>query len=228
MTSSQNTEANEHRRPLASMLEHTLLGDKLDEAQVRRHVEEAKGLGVFGVCLPLAFIPLAKKLIAGAPLKLVTVIDFPLGKKSAEEKAQEAVTARMLGADEIDMVIDYQALIARNYHKVLNDLVVVKRQAHPLPVKVIVETSALNREQLVIAITLVALSGVDFIKTSTGFHKAGAKVDDITLMAALLPDRVKIKASGGIRDRASALAMIEAGASRIGSSKSRDILENTR
>jgi deoxyribose-phosphate aldolase len=209
---------------LASMIEHTLLGDNLDETSVKAHVDEAVALSVFGVCLPVAYVPLAKQQLKGTPLKLVTVIDFPLGRKSSREKAQEALSAQILGADEIDMVLDYQALIDKNYDKALDDLKAVVTQT-AVPIKVIVETSALNREQLSIACALVALSHAHFIKTSTGFHKAGADAHDIALMRALLPERVGIKASGGIRDRASALAMVNAGACRIGSSKSKHILQ---
>lgn len=215
-----------HDHHLSSMIEHTLLGENLSEAQVTSHINEALELDVFGVCLPLAWVPLAKKLINNAPQKIITVIDFPLGQKSAFAKADEACVAQELGADEIDMVLDYQALINKDYHKALADLqAVVKRVS--IPVKVIVETSALSREQLAIACALVALSKAAFIKTSTGFHKKGAQVEDILLMRALLPDSVLIKASGGIRDVLSATAMITAGATRIGSSKSKTILQGT-
>lgn len=209
---------------LASMIEHTLLGENIDEAQVIAHLNEARELGVFGVCLPMTFIPLAKKHLASTGIKLVTVIDFPLGQKSAQQKAHEALAAQILGADEIDMVMDYQALCHKNYEKALLDLKAVVTQT-AVPIKVIVETSALSKEQLSIACALVALSGAAFIKTSTGFHKAGAQMEDIVLMRSLLPDDIQIKASGGIRDRKSALAMVAAGASRIGSSKSRQILQ---
>lgn len=215
--------AQEDSVSLASKIEHTILGDDLDETRVMAVVDEAKTLGVFGVCLPVAFVPLARKRLSGTDIKIVTVIDFPLGKKSAREKALEAAAAEALGADEIDMVLDYQALCDRNYQKVLDDMVAVVN-ASTLPIKVIVETSALNRDQLAIACALVALSGAQFIKTSTGFHKGGARAEDIAVMRELLPKRVLIKASGGIRDRASALAMVHAGASRIGASKSSDIL----
>jgi deoxyribose-phosphate aldolase len=170
-------------------------------------------------------VPLAKKILADTSIKIVTVIDFPLGEKSATEKAAEAQIAVSFGADEIDMVIDYQALINKNYQKALDDLVAVVEASAPVPVKVIVETSALNREQLASAITLVALSKAAFIKTSTGFHKSGAKAEDIALMREMLPPQVAIKASGGVKDYQSALAMVRAGATRIGASKSRDILQ---
>lgn len=210
---------------LSSVIEHTLLGDGIDDDRVIKHVNEAKELNVCGICLPLAFVPLAKKLLTGSTIRIVTVIDFPLGAKNSDEKALEAQAAKLLGADEIDMVMDYQALIEGNYAKALNDIAAVVKQVRPLPIKVIVETSALNREQLAIACALVALAEAAFIKTSTGFHTGGAHVEDITLMRTLLPRSIRIKASGGIRDQASALAMINAGADRIGCSQSRQIIE---
>lgn len=210
---------------LASSLEHTLLGDGIDEARVVAHINEAINLGVLGVCLPLAFVPLAKKKLAGTDKILVTVIDFPRGQKSLHEKVEEARAAKIFGADEIDMVLDYQALINRNYEKVLEEMIAVVDAVSPLPIKVIVETSALNREELAIACALVALSKARFIKTSTGFHDKGAQLEDVKLMRALLPPRVLIKASGGIRNKEAAVAFLEAGASRIGTSKSKEILQ---
>lgn len=204
-----------------------MLGDTIDEALLIKHLNEARDLQVFGVCIPLAWVPLAKKHLSDTPIKIVTVIDFPLGRKSAREKAQEAHLAASLGADEIDMVLDYQALVEKNYDKALSDLVAVVQAADPVPVKVIVETSALNHDQLVAAITLVALSKASFIKTSTGMHKGGARAEDIALMRALLPETVHIKASGGIRDFTQASAMVMAGATRIGASKSREILQGS-
>lgn len=209
---------------LASMIEHTLLQGELDDKHIVAHVQEALSLKVYGVCIPLAWVPLAKKTALQTPLKIITVIDFPLGQKSGAQKTQEALVAKQLGADEIDMVLDYQALIDKNYHKALHDLIEVVNASAPLPVKVIVETSALSRDQLAIAIALVALANAAFIKTSTGFHKAGARVEDVTLMRALLPKHIHIKASGGIKDFSSAQALIQAGATRLGCSKSRTLL----
>lgn len=205
------------------MIEHTVLSGELNENRIKEHINEAIELDVFGVCLPLAWVPLAKKLLRDTDKKVVTVIDFPLGQKSSQEKADEAHAAFMLGADEIDMVLDYEAMCQKNYQKALADLKAVVERV-PTPIKVIVETSALNREQLAIACALVALSGAKFIKTSTGFHKGGAKAEDIRLMRSLLPQNVLIKASGGIKDFAAAKEMLDAGANRIGASKSKDIL----
>ena len=181
---------------LKDALEHTLLAQEIDEKRVLAHLDEARDLGVFGVCIPLAFVPLAKKHLADTAIKIVTVIDFPLGQKSAREKVLEAKMAKALGADEIDMVLDYEALIRKDYNKALDDLCAVVDEVSPIPVKVIVETSALNHDQLIAAITLVALSNAAFIKTSTGFHHGGAKAEDIALMRELLPQNIQIKSIG--------------------------------
>lgn len=218
--------SNVSREQLSAMIEHTILANDISEERMVAHLDEAKELKVFGVCIPVAWVPFAKKYLAATPIKIVTVIDFPLGQKSAEEKAEETKIAASLGADEIDMVLDYEALIAHNYEKALNDIKAVV-EASPVPIKVIVETSALDRTQLAAAITLVALAKAHFIKTSTGFHKAGAQAEDIALMRAMLPASVGIKASGGVKDFESALAMVQAGATRIGASKSRDILQSS-
>lgn len=212
------------RKLIAPRIEHTLLAPPIDETHIRHLVREALELQVCGVCVPLAFVPLAKKESMGSNLKVVTVIDFPMGTKSTKDKATEAMTAVALGADELDMVLDYQALIDRNYFKASADIAAVIEQAQGRLVKVIVETSALDHDQLVCAITLVASSQAAFIKTSTGMHKGGAKVENILLMRKLLPPHVKIKASGGIKDFALAKALVDAGADRLGCSKSREIL----
>lgn len=213
-------------KTLATIIEHTLLGDDINEAQIKSFIADAKELKVYALCLPMEWLKVAKTELNGAPIKLVTVIDFPKGNKSAADKANQAALAQKLGACEIDMVADYDALINRNYQKYLYDIMSVVKAAN-LPIKVIVETSALNREQLIAAITLVSLSGAHFIKTSTGFHDAGAQVEDIALMRRLLPDDIKIKASGGIRSFEQACAMVSAGAERIGTSNSKAILFNS-
>jgi deoxyribose-phosphate aldolase len=224
MKSSSQENTHKPKYQLSSMIEHTLLDSNIDEARLISHINEALELDVFGVCVPMAWVPLAKKRLSQTSKQVITVIDFPLGQKSSLEKAHEAHTAQLLGADEIDMVLDYQAVIKKDYVKALSDLKAVVDCVAPLPIKVIVETSALSHEQLAIACALVALSGAQFIKTSTGFHKSGAQASDIACMHALLPKHVSIKASGGIKDFSSAMEMIKAGATRIGSSKSRDIL----
>lgn len=209
---------------LASRIEHTILGEDVTYEKISQHLQEALQIKPACVCIPMEWIPLAKKILANSGIKIVTVVDFPLGAKSADQKATEAFAAVTLGADEIDMVIDYNALINNDYDTALDGIVAVSECCDKVPLKVIIETSALNKEQIAIACALVALGQAQYIKTSTGFHEGGAKVEDIKLMRSLLPDEILIKASGGIRDKQTALAMIEAGADRIGTSKSMQIL----
>lgn len=209
---------------LNQYIEHTALGVDLNEKKITEHIKEAIDLKVYGVCLPLAFIGLAKEKIKNHPLKLITVIDFPKGEQSPKIKASEALAAKTFGADEIDMVIDYKAIKDRNYLLALDGIKEVVKQAHPLIVKVIVETSALSKHQIAIACALVSLGNAHFIKTSTGFHELGAQKEDILLMRSLLPDHIQIKASGGIKTKGYAIEMINAGATRIGTSRTKEIL----
>jgi len=211
-------------KALAAKIEHTILGPNISYEAIVSHIKEAMDLGVFAVCIPLEWVALTKKLVKDTFIKVVTVIDFPLGQASDEQKILETIAAKAFGADELDMVLDYEALINKDYEKVLAGIKAVVQNASPALVKVIVETSALTKEQLAIACSLVALAKAAFIKTSTGLHKAGAQIEDIILMRKLLPDCIKIKASGGIKDSKFAQELIAAGADRIGSSKSRIIL----
>lgn len=206
------------------LIEYTALEKSLNEEKLVKFIEDAKKLKVFGVCVPLAFVPLAKEELRHSPLKLITVIDFPLGNKQPHEKAMEVRAAKIFGADEVDMVIDYQALKNRKYELTLEGITAVVKEAGTMAVKVIIETSALNKYEIAIACALAALGGAHFIKTSTGFHTGGASIEDIIFIRSLLPDNIKIKASGGIRDKDTAVAMINAGADRIGSSKAGEIL----
>jgi len=218
----RNTAQKEH---LSSIIEYTYLSPKLSETELLTHFDEAKSLKVFGICIPLAWVPLAKKELEETNIKVVTVVDFPLGIKSPSEKALETKAAFIFGADEIDMVVNYQAIIDKKYDLALAGISAVLKEAKEKIVKVIIETSALSKEQIAIACALVALAHAPFIKTSTGFHKGGANIADIKLIRSLLPEGISIKASGGIRNFDTALAMWQAGAVRIGTSKAKEILE---
>lgn len=209
---------------LANCIEHTLLSSNLSEEQISTHIKEAIDLKVKAVCIPLPWLPLAKKRLNNSNLIVVTVLDFPNGDSLLEKKLQEASVAKNFGADEVDMVMNYKALLDKNYGLVLNEICSVVKQLTPIPVKVIIETSALSQEQIAIACALVAISGAKYIKTSTGFHTHGAKANDVKLMRSLLPKNILIKASGGIKDYQTAMEMINAGANRIGASKSDLIL----
>lgn len=171
------------------------------------------------VCVNPYYVRYCKELLRDSDVKVATVIGFPLGANTKEIKAMEAKDAIINGADEIDMVINIGALKAGDYSTVKEDIeVVVNAHDEKALVKVIIETCLLTDEEKRIACQLSMDAGADYVKTSTGFSTAGAKVDDVKLMKSVVGDRLGIKASGGIRDLETALEMIEAGATRLGTS----------
>jgi deoxyribose-phosphate aldolase len=165
----------------------------------------------------------AKRLLAGTAVKAIAVVDFPRGEGPTIARTREALEAVRAGADELDVVAPLPALLSGRWETVLDDLRAVIRSV-PVPVKVIVETAKLDREQKVVAAALVKCAGAAFVKTSTGFGGGGATVEDVALLRKVVGHDVGVKASGGIRSAAAALAMIRAGASRIGTSASLAIL----
>lgn len=201
------------------MIDHTILKADATEADVTRIIEEAKEYNFFSVCLNPCWVSLAKEKLADSPVAICTVIGFPLGANTAEVKGYEAADAIANGANEVDMVINVGALKSTQYKKVLNDIeAVVKAAAGKALVKVIIETALLTDEEKVIACELAKEAGADFVKTSTGFSTGGAKVEDIQLMRQTVGPDMGVKASGGIHNAEQAQAMIEAGATRIGTS----------
>lgn len=216
---------NLHCANIAKKIEHTILGENISYEQLINHLQQAVELNVLAVCIPLEWVAISKKYLSETDIIIVTVIDFPLGQSSCDEKIMQTIAANALGADEIDMVLDYEALINKKYKKVLKGIKAVVKNSEKALVKVIIETSALTKEQIAIACSLVALAKADFIKTSTGFHKSGAQIEDVALMRSLLPKSIKIKASGGIKTYDFAQELIKAGADRIGCSKSRQIIQ---
>jgi deoxyribose-phosphate aldolase len=169
------------------------------------------------VCLRLAFAGEARRLLAGSGVRVAAVVDFPAGAGATAERVREAREAVAAGADELDLVAPLPALLAGRFEAVLDDLRAVVR-ATPAPVKVILETSKLDRDAKVAAAALARCAGAAFVKTSTGFGGGGATVEDVALLRAVVGEGVGVKASGGVRTAADALAMIRAGADRIGSS----------
>ena len=209
------------RADLAHYLDHTLLKTDATADDVRRAAAEAVRLGVFALCVSPNMIPLDIDL---GQLRLATVCGFPSGKHTAHVKAAEARQAVAAGADEIDMVIDIGLLKAGRDDDLIAEIAAVKREV-PGVLKVIVESARLSDDQLVVACQAAEEAGADFVKTSTGFDPAGgASIHAVRLMARTVGGRLGIKASGGIRDYATAIAMIEAGATRIGCSASAQIL----
>lgn len=208
---------------LARYVDHTLLSPTATDADVAALAAEAVRLGTWSICVSPSMLPVTADL---GTVKLATVCGFPSGKHTATTKAAEAAESVVQGADEVDMVIDLGLLKAGRPELTQAEIAAV-RAAVPAPtvLKVIIESAALSDDEIVAACRAAEAAGADFVKTSTGFHPAGgASVHAVELMAATVGGRLGVKASGGIRDWASALAMIGAGATRLGLSGTAAVL----
>jgi deoxyribose-phosphate aldolase len=203
---------------LADVVEHTLLAATATRAMIERHCAEARTHNLFGVCVNPVHVARCAQLLTQTPVRLVTVVGFPLGASARAAKAHECELAVRDGAQEIDMVVYLGALKAGDRHAVKEDIAAVVAAAAGRPVKVILETSALNDGEKRLGCALAEEAGARFVKTSTGFGSGGATVADVRLLRELVGDRLGVKASGGIRDAAFALELLEAGADRIGTS----------
>ena len=201
---------------IASYIDHTMLKADADENTIRRYCREAREQGFRSVCVNSYRTALVHEELKGSGVLTCTVVGFPLGAMSPEAKAFEAKKAVMDGASEIDMVINIGALKDKDYDTVRNDIKGVVEASKPAIVKVIIETCLLTDEEKVKACELSVEAGAAFVKTSTGFSTGGATIDDIKLMRRTVDNRAQIKASGGIRTREDAEALISAGADRIG------------
>ncbi|MCT1431097.1 deoxyribose-phosphate aldolase [Brachybacterium muris] len=206
---------------LAALIDHTLLKPESTRDDVEKLLREAEELGTYAVCVSPSMLPVE------TTVKVATVCGFPSGQHAASVKAAEAADSVSKGADEVDMVINVGLARAGKYDAVREEIAAV-RDAAPKPtvLKVIIESAALTDEQIVAVCEAAEQAGADFVKTSTGFHPAGgASEHAVALMRRTVGDRLGVKASGGIRDRAAAEAMVAAGASRLGLSSSRAVLE---
>lgn len=210
---------------VASLIDHTLLKPEASARQIEKLCFEAKEHGFASVCVNSVYVPLAAELLKDSGVKVCTVVGFPLGASLPQVKAYEAEEAIKNGADEIDMVIPIGLLKSRDIvavHEDISDVASVCHgrddRAEDVICKVIIETALLDDVEKIIASQLVRVTGADFVKTSTGFSSAGATIEDIKLMRAVVGEGVGIKAAGGVRDLATAQAMIAAGATRIGAS----------
>ncbi len=202
-------------------IEHTLLKQDAVKEDFEKLFTEAKEHNFLGVCINPAYVKMAKSALDDTDVKVVTVIGFPLGANKTEVKAFETSCAVADGADEVDMVINVSALKNKDYDYVREDIKAVKIAAKNSPLKVILETDLLTKDEIKKACELCIDAKADFVKTSTGFVKngIGAKAEDVKLMyETVSPFGLKVKASGGIRDKEAALKMIESGASRLGTS----------
>jgi deoxyribose-phosphate aldolase len=213
------------RSAVARMIDHTLLKPEATAADVAALCSEAADLGVFSVCVSPSRLPLAVGLLP-AGIAVATVCGFPSGAHHATVKAAEAATSVTHGADEVDMVINLGLAKAGDWDGVTAEIAAV-RAAVPAPrlVKVIIESAVLTDDEIVAACRVAEVAGADFVKTSTGFHPAGgASAHAVRLMAQTVGGRLGVKASGGVRTTEAVLAVIEAGATRIGTSSSRALL----
>jgi deoxyribose-phosphate aldolase len=213
------------RAAVAAIIDHTLLKPEATPADVAALVVEARSLGAYSVCVSPSMLPITEPL---GDVKVATVCGFPSGKHHSEIKAAEAARAVADGADEVDMVLDVGAAVEGRFDDVQADIAAV-RAAAPAPtvLKVIIESAALSDDSIVGCCRAAEAAGADFVKTSTGFHPAGgASEHAVALMAATVGGRLGVKASGAIRNGATAQAMIAAGATRLGVSGTAAVLDS--
>ena len=213
---------------LNKYVEHTLLKQDATKSELIKLFDEAKQYNFLGVCVNPCYVPLAKENLKDSDVKIVTVIGFPLGANTTETKIFETINAVRDGADEIDMVINVTKLKDRELDYIVNEISGIKAACQGKALKVIIETDLLTKEEVKLASELCVKGGADFVKTSTGFVKGGvgAKVEDVEVMYNTVKDAgLQVKASGGVRDKDAAIAMIKVGATRLGTSSGVKIVE---
>ena len=209
---------------LATFIDHTNLNPDASEFDIKKLCNEAIKYNFASVCINPVHVSLAKSILKDKKPRVCSVVGFPLGADSEEMKYAEARFLIFQGADEIDMVMNIALLKERKLDLVKNEIKKVVEAADGNCVKVIIETSLLNQDEKSLACNIVGESGAAFVKTSTGFSSSGATLEDVRLIKKMVGDRVGIKASGGIKTKNEAVKFIEAGASRIGTSKGVEIL----
>lgn len=200
------------------LFDHTILRADATRDAVKKICDEAKEYGFMSVCVNSYYTAYVAGLLKGTDIKVCTVVGFPLGQMSTRAKAAETSIAVEDGAEEIDMVINVGALKDKLYDVVLTDIKEVKNACGGALLKVIIETCLLSDEEKRKACELAKDAGADFVKTSTGFSTAGARTEDVALMRSIVGTDMGVKASGGIRDKETAMAMVRAGADRLGTS----------
>lgn len=212
-------------KQLAQMMDHTLLKADATDQQLKTLCEEAKAFETWSVCINPSNIDRAKDYLEGSDVKLCTVVGFPLGQMTSEAKAYETAEAIFKGADEIDMVVNVGRVKDGDFEYVREDIQAVVNAAQGKLTKVILETCLLDSEEIATVCKIAQAAGADFVKTSTGFSTGGATIEHVRLMRETVGPDMGVKASGGIRTLKDALAMIEAGATRLGVSASVSILK---
>jgi len=206
-------------KDLSPYIDHTLLKPEATAAQIDALCDEAAKHHFCSVCVNSSWVERCARRLRGTGVKVCTVVGFPLGAMDRRAKAFEAQTAVSNGADEVDMVMNIGAMKAKDLQSVREDMLAVRRACRAsIVLKVIIETCLLTDEEKVLACQIAKDAGADFVKTSTGFSKGGATVADVALMRRTVGPTMGVKASGGVRSREDAVAMIEAGATRLGTS----------
>jgi deoxyribose-phosphate aldolase len=216
------------RKELPKIIDSTNVQAIATKSEIEKLCKEAAQYGFRCAVVNPIYVKFASKLLKGSKVKVCSTVGFPFGVSLQETKALEAVKAVEDGAEELDMVMNFSAFKSGDYDFVKRDIVAVvdvKRLAKELIVKVIVETAYLTRDEKIIACKLAKEAGADFVKTSTGFFGGGATVEDVKLMRQTIGGNMGVKAAGGIRTYADAVAMIEAGANRLGTSTAAQIIE---
>jgi deoxyribose-phosphate aldolase len=212
------------KNELLRMVDHSLLKPHLSFEEIKSGCEFARNMNCISVCVNPGHVLLAKEILEGSNTAVGTVVGFPSGAHTTYTKAKEAEEAYRLGAVELDMVINISYLKSKKYDLVKRDIEEVVN-ASPGIVKVIFENHYLTKEEIVTACKLSLEAGAHFVKTSTGFAVTGATIEDIALMRKTVGDKAGVKAAGGINTLEQAIKLIEAGANRIGTSKTREIIE---
>ncbi|WP_179335523.1 deoxyribose-phosphate aldolase [Winogradskyella costae] len=207
-------------------IDHTLLSASATEADILKLCEEALKYNFYSVCVNSCYVPIAKQALGRSEVKICTVVGFPLGAMSTEAKIFEAKSAIEQGATEIDMVINIGRLKSKNYLAVLKDISKIKTAIGNTTLKVILEISELSKNEIVKACEICIDAKADFVKTSTGFSKSGATLTAVKIMRKTVRDKLKIKASGGIRDAETAQKYVDIGVDRIGASSGVAMMNN--
>ena len=208
------------KKPLNKFIDHTLLKPTCLVSDIEKLCAEAKQYDFAAVCVPPPFVKLAKEKTEGTSVKVATVIGFPFGYSATEAKIAEIILAMVDGADELDVVANISAIKNGDWTAIadeINHILPIVRSKQKV-IKIIIESGVLTNDEIIKCCDIYGVAGIDYLKTSTGYAEKGASVEAVVLFRKYLPDNVQIKASGGIRDYATAQLMIEAGATRIGCS----------
>ena len=208
------------KMPLNKYIDHTILKPTCLVSDIEKLCAEAKQYDFAAVCVPPNFVKLAKEKLAGSTVQVATVIGFPFGYSATEAKIAEIILAMVDGADELDVVANISAIKNGDWSAIadeINHIMPIIRSKNKV-VKIIIESGVLTDDEIIKCCDIYGIAGIDYLKTSTGYAEKGASVEAVKLFRKHLPDQVQIKASGGIRDYATAKLMIDAGATRIGCS----------